>query len=294
LSIYLASKQLTGTLPAAFGSLSSLTDVLWLEDLALTGTIPSSLGSLESLSTGFELLDVTLSGTIPSSLGSLTELDGYFELMEMNLLTGTIPSSLGSLSNLELNFIIQGQMITGTVPPIITSLHMLSKDFFIASTSITGTIPNGFVNMTDVETFNFSRSNFSGKVEWPCTDDNDNIMYLHPTKLDFSKNQLSHIAIPHVAPSSSFCVDPSGLEFFDIGHNPLINFGTIPARLSSLTSLLFLGMSNCNMCGTVPSFLGNIGLTTLDLSKNTLSGPLPQALAFNPLVSQRFHWTATI
>ena len=94
LSLY--DNQLSGTIPAELGNLSSLTG-LNLGYNQLSGTIPSELGNLSSL-TGLYLYDNQLSGTIPSELGNLSSLTGLN--LGSNQLSGTIPSELGNLSSL--------------------------------------------------------------------------------------------------------------------------------------------------------------------------------------------------
>ena len=96
-SVFLANKELTGTIPSELGSLSNL-EILSLFQNKLTGTIPAELGSLSKL-TELGLFSNQLTGTIPSELGSLSNLEILYLLQ--NELTGTIPAELGSLSNLR-------------------------------------------------------------------------------------------------------------------------------------------------------------------------------------------------
>ena len=83
--------NLTGTIPAELGSLSSLI-TLHLDDNEMTGTIPPELGSLSNLNE-LDLADNNLTGTIPPELGNLSNLT-WLDLGDNNL-TGTIPSGAG-------------------------------------------------------------------------------------------------------------------------------------------------------------------------------------------------------
>ena len=81
-----------GTIPAALGSMSALTQLSIYENSLMSGTIPSSLGSLNMVRV-LKLHNCQLSGTIPASIGSAVELQAVFQL-ELNSLTGTIPASI--------------------------------------------------------------------------------------------------------------------------------------------------------------------------------------------------------
>ena len=68
----LASKFLTGTIPAALGDLTSLVE-LNLHNNDLSGSIPAALGDLSNL-TELNLSNNRLSGSIPAALGDLSNL----------------------------------------------------------------------------------------------------------------------------------------------------------------------------------------------------------------------------
>ena len=68
----LSENQLSGTIPAEIGNLTSLTDLL-LGRNQLSGTIPVEIGNLTSLD-DLELHVNQLSGTIPAEIGNLPSL----------------------------------------------------------------------------------------------------------------------------------------------------------------------------------------------------------------------------
>ena len=83
----LDGNNLSGTIPAALGGLSSLQD-LRLSGNALSGSIPPTLGDLSNLETLW-LSGTALSGLIPPSLGDLSSL--RLLLLYGNALSGSIP-----------------------------------------------------------------------------------------------------------------------------------------------------------------------------------------------------------
>jgi len=119
--IYLGENHLTGTLPAALGSLSNLT-TLDLGGNQLSGSIPPELGSLSNL-TFLYLSNNQLSGSIPPELGSLSNLTDLD--LGGNQLSGSIPPELGSLSNL-LYLSLRNNQLSGEVPGTLVNLNNLS------------------------------------------------------------------------------------------------------------------------------------------------------------------------
>ena len=93
----LFNNQLSGTIPAEIGNLTSLS-YLDLGGNQLSGTIPAEIGNLTSLSVLF-LADNQLSGTIPVEVGNLTRLTGLY--LNRNQLSGQIPAALGNLTSLS-------------------------------------------------------------------------------------------------------------------------------------------------------------------------------------------------
>ncbi|MCY3826478.1 MAG: hypothetical protein OXG10_03730, partial [Candidatus Dadabacteria bacterium] len=137
-SLELDSNQLTGTIPAELGNLTSLTTRLRLDSNQLTGTIPAELGDLTSLDFLY-LHSNQLTGTIPAELGDLAGLQ--LLALYSNQLTGSIPSELGNLS-VNLNTLrLDGNKLTGTIPTELGDLTRLQW-LYLHTNQLTGSIPS--------------------------------------------------------------------------------------------------------------------------------------------------------
>ena len=115
----LFDNQLTGTIPAQSGNLSSL-QTLWLSNNQLTGGIPPELGHLSSLES-LSLSSNPLAGPIPPELGKLSSLERL--VLSNNRLTGPIPPELGKLSWLR-ELSLADNQLTGFIPEGLTTLTL--------------------------------------------------------------------------------------------------------------------------------------------------------------------------
>ena len=136
--IYLGENHLTGTLPAALGSLSNLR-YLNLFNNQLSGSIPPELGSLSNL-TDLDLGGNQLSGSIPRELGSLSNLT-YLNLFD-NQLSGSIPAALGNLNSLK-HLWLSNNQLSGEVPGTLMNLTSLTElDLDYNRLTVPGDYPN--------------------------------------------------------------------------------------------------------------------------------------------------------
>ncbi len=94
----LANNSLSGTIPAALGSMTSLYD-LQLHGNSLTGTIPTEFGQLDRLQV-LRLDDNSLTGNIPAEIGSITTLSDLYVNGNSGM-SGTLPSALTNLRRLD-------------------------------------------------------------------------------------------------------------------------------------------------------------------------------------------------
>ena len=135
------SKNLSGSIPAELGNLSSLKQ-LDLENNQLSGSIPAELGNLSTI----EVLDLSenqLSGSIPAELGNLSSLINLY--LQGNQLTGSIPAELGNLSTIEILNLSENQL-SGSIPAEIVRLTNL-ETMSLCWNYLTGELPSGIDKM---------------------------------------------------------------------------------------------------------------------------------------------------
>ena len=260
----LLSNDLSGSIPAEFGSLASLTTLdLGLNELF--GPIPTELAGLTSLTT-LNLGGNDLSGSLPVELGnlaSLTTLDLGF-----NELSGPIPTELAglaSLTELDLSF----NQLSGPIPTELanlTSLEILnlSGRLITGGTGLSGPIPLELTRLTSLKELNLGENALTG----PIPPELGNLSNLK--ELVLGANLLSGPIPPELG-------NLSNLKELVLGLNSLT--GPIPPELGNLTNLTYLDLSYSELSGPIPPELGNLtNLTDLYLRWNNLSGPVPPEL----------------
>ena len=142
--LILHNNQLDGEIPSELGSLTNL-QYLYLHNNQLDGAIPTQLGGLGSLRYLY-LYNNQLTGSIPSELGSLTSLQRLY--LYDNQLTGAIPSELGSLTSLQ-RLQLQGNELTGPIPSELGDLTNLQR-LYLHDNQLTGTIPAELGSLTSL------------------------------------------------------------------------------------------------------------------------------------------------
>ncbi|KAJ6886611.1 receptor-like protein Cf-9 [Populus alba x Populus x berolinensis] len=277
----LSYNRLTGLIPFQISRLSSLT-ALFLSNNQLIGRIPSQISRLS----GLIMLDIShnlLSGTIPSSLFSMPSL--HFLLLNNNLLYGQIsPFLCNSLQYINLSF----NKLYGQIPPSVFKLEHLRLLRLSSNDKLTGNISSVICELKFLEILDLSNNGFSGFIPQCLGNFSDGLLVLHLggnnlhgnipsiysegnslTYLNFNGNQLKG-AIP------SSIINCVNLEFLDLGNNMIDD--TFPSFLETLPKLKVVILRSNKLHGSLkgPIVKDSFSkLQILDLSNNSLSGPLP-------------------
>ena len=182
------------------------------------------------------------------SINTITSAADLNDIYTLNLpnrgISGRIPSAIGDLSNLR-HIFLSGNQLTNHSP--------------------NNTFPAQMYTLSNLETLDVSRNNFTGSI--PAR-----LSYLSNLKiLLLWDNGFSGPIPPELGQIST-------LENLDISYNQLT--GSIPPQLGNLTSLLLLSASNNRLTGAIPAQLGGCNhLRALILWNNNLSGHIPPALS---------------
>lgn len=245
--LILSNNSLHGTLPAAIGNLTELTELVLSfnrdggnnNNRHLRGAIPPEIGNLRNL-TVLNLFYSKVTGSIPTEIGNLRDLEDLS--LGYNQLSGSIPTQLGNLRDL-------------------TRLDLGPND-------LNGSIPSQLGNLTDLTYLNLSRNDLSGSIPSSL----GNLRSLK--ELNLSENELTG-SIP-----SSFSNFSSVMTHLYLSHNQLT--GSIPLYLLNFTKLKVLHLRANNFTGCKPKGLNHLvpeddlGHISLELCTNTLTNtPAP-------------------
>uniref|UniRef100_A0A2N9IYH2 non-specific serine/threonine protein kinase n=1 Tax=Fagus sylvatica TaxID=28930 RepID=A0A2N9IYH2_FAGSY len=295
----MSSNRLEGVLPSNISQLTELQILDLMGNQNITGRIPDELSYLTKLQV-LKLGRNNLYGAIPPAIGkipwSLHNLTNIQMIrMAHNLLEGTVPPGLGNLPFLEmynigfnrivssgedglsfitflknstrLNFLaIDGNQLEGVIPDSIGNLSKVLLKLYMGGNRFYGNIPTSISDLSSLTLLNLSYNSLSGGIP-------PEIGHLQDLQmLGLAGNQISG-SIPNSLGNLQ------NLNQIDLSRNSLV--GKIPNTFGNFQKLLSMDLSNNRFNGNITRELFNLPSlsTILNLSKNLLSGPLPEEVS---------------
>ncbi|KAF5732472.1 hypothetical protein HS088_TW18G01167 [Tripterygium wilfordii] len=276
----LSSNEFTGKVPSWFCSnpTSSALEKILLANNYLSGSVPSELGRCRNLRS-IDLSFNSLTGPVPREIWTLPNLSDL--VMWANNLTGKIPEGIcvngGNLETLILN----NNLITGKIPQSIgncTNMIWVS----LSSNRLSGEIPAGIGNLVKLAILQMGNNSLSGHIPQEIGNCKSLIW------LDLNSNDLSGPLPSDLADNSGLIVPGavSGKQFVFVrneggtscrGAGGLVEFEGIWAqRLENFPMVHSCPSTRIYSGKTVYTFTSNGTMIYLDLSYNSLSGPIPE------------------
>lgn len=305
--IYIENNRLSGPIPENVGSLAKL-QAFSLQGNRFSGHIPTSISQLTQLSQ-LRLGGNLLTGTIPLGIQNLKNLTSL--TLDGNQLTGTIPDIFASFPTLY-NLNLANNKLTGNIPTSILSLAPNLRYLELGHNSLSGQIPDFLGKFRALDTLDLSWNQFSGLV--PKTFSNltkiFNLDLSHNylvdpfpamqvkgiESLDLSHNQFHLVNIPAWVTSSpiiySLKLAKCGInlklddwnpaqtyfyDYIDLSENQITGS---PFKLLNRTEYLkgFYASGN-KLNFKLETLKLPKTLKDLDLSRNLISGKVPNAVA---------------
>ncbi|KAG8087052.1 hypothetical protein GUJ93_ZPchr0010g10228 [Zizania palustris] len=279
-------------LPNDLWEVSSSLLALNLSRNAISGELSNNVVNFARL----QVLDISqngFSGTLPPALGSLSSLQVLNA--SRNQFQGQLPGSLLGCAKLQ-SMDLSGNALDGDLLDL-SPLRSLAY-LYLSGNRLQGSIIGAFqeqLRIIDLSNNRFSVLNFSNGYSGSSL-----------TYLDLSGNELAgefsvgnrfwnmkHVNLAFNQLSMANLLmsmgEINGLEFVNLSSTGL--HGQIPRELSSqLVGLKVLDLSRNNITGVVPD-LSALRLRVLDLSVNNLTGEIPVALVKKLVSMERFNFS---
>ena len=188
------------------------------------------------------------------------------------------------------------------IPEFIGSLHHIEY-LNLSNANFHGTIPSNLGNLSHLKSLDLSGNGYSSlraeNLNWVYVLSFLKVLDLSGVDLSNAKDWLESInmlsslvelrlfyCMLHKLPQYVHHVNFTSLKILDLSEN---NFNSnIPDWLFKIGhSVVYLNLSRCQSQGLIPDAFGNMtSLTSLDLSRNDLEGPIPLTLGLFEKESQ--------
>jgi Leucine-rich repeat (LRR) protein len=280
LQLNLNFRNLIGTLPDDLAALYPFVETFEVASNQVRGTLPSAFGLYGEFLTKFDVSsNVLLTGTLPLELKNWTRMSTF--IINNCSFTGTLPAVYATWGNSLLTFRFYINSLEGTIPAEYSAWKTL-RMFYGSKNNISGQIPPQVISSWKYTVNDFSMgynrltgdlfaSNGNGFCEWSVL-----------TNFVVYSNRLFG-SIPSCLSNWGSTIDQ-----FSIGNNSFT--GTLPGSLQSWTLVRNVDIGGNLIEGTLPavySLMKNI--ETLNAGRNQLTGTLPpQYGAWSALVRVLF------
>ncbi|KAM3283254.1 hypothetical protein P3S67_026899 [Capsicum chacoense] len=249
----ISNNKIQGQLPPNIGSIFPNLEISTMSNNMLEGLLPSSFADMKNI----ECLDLSynkLNGELPIGLAREGSKLHLLRLSN-NKLKGEIFAVSGNINNFQYLY-LDGNNFSGPIPQKLSTAPLQTLD--LSYNNLSGNIPAWLGNISSL------------------------------TSLALSKNHLKG----HIPPD--YC-RLEGLEVLDLSDSSLV--GVIPACFSAIrelkrvylsknklqgefnmfsnSDLKVLDLRYNNFSGSIPKWLGSLGITTLLLKGNHLQGTIP-------------------
>ncbi|KAK9095828.1 hypothetical protein Sjap_021325 [Stephania japonica] len=260
--LYLSSNKFSGPIPSSYYTNNGLPSLIYLDlsNNQLNGSIPSSLFSLPCLQEMY-LDQNKFIGILEDEEEFPYSFSSPLETLDLshNLLEGNIPNFISKLTSLR-GLYLNSNNFHGVVDPrVFASLKNLTTIDLSSNIMLSIDASDIAINIPNLSVFNFSSCNLSVVPRF----------LRHQTNsydLDLSNNQLQGRM-----PAWLW----NKVEILDLSHNSLIGFED-PITHHFSSSLYSLDLSSNSFEGPLPIFPKD--LTTISLSKNNVTGPIPMTI----------------
>ncbi|CAA0836196.1 Leucine-rich repeat receptor-like protein kinase PXC2 [Striga hermonthica] len=277
--LHLSRNNFSGNINPALTQIPALQIVDFSEN-SLSGTMPEELfqqcGSLKEIS----FASNNLTGMLPQSLSSCSKLETLN--LSSNRLSGQLPSALWSLASLQ-TLDLSGNWFEGEIPGDMGSLYNLRAINF-GRNSFVGSLPENIGNFSSLYSVDFGRNHFGGGLPLSLKE-----LRLSCKYLDVSGNFLSG-QLPN------WIGEMRSLEFLDLSGNSFS--GRIPSTIGNLQYLNQVNLSNNRFMGYLPESIRDcFNLKVLAVDGNLLSGNLPSwvfNLALETISLSRNRYTGSL
>ncbi|XP_027079967.1 uncharacterized protein [Coffea arabica] len=258
ISLNLGSNHFRGSIPSSIANISNL-QYLRLSYNNLGSSLPSEVFTLKDLIT-LGASGNHLNGSIPSTVGNCTKLKLLW--LNDNALSGSIPSNLGSCTKLEYLWLYDNAL-SGSIPSNLGKLSSL-EHLDVSQNKLTGTLPESLWQLSKLEELGIADNLIEGIVSESHLDNLTALRIFYASgnslTLKVSASWTPHVQF-YVLGLSSWKLDPQ-----------------FPTWIRSQKFLQDLNLSFTGISDTIPPWLFNSSLQTIDLSHNQLQGGISHIL----------------